>query len=67
MEQHVTLGDIVLYNQQDGTQVPAIITRLDSQESASLDTFGVGGVGGSTNPVDRGSQPGQWQPRPHRD
>lgn len=63
-KQEVTLGDIVLLNQADGTQVPAIIVRLDSQESAVLDVFGIGGVGGSSSPVQRGDQAGQWQLRP---
>lgn len=60
------LGDIVLFTQEDGAQVPAIIVRLDSQNSAVLDIFGIGGVGGSSDPVQRGNQPGEWQPRPRR-
>lgn len=64
MLEKVYLGDIVLRNQTDGTQTPSIIVRLDSQTSAVLYDFSVGGSGGSADPVERGTQPGQWQPRP---
>lgn len=60
----VQLGDIVLFRQDDGTQIPAIIVRLDSQQSAVLDVFGIGGVGGFSDPKARGTQPRQWVPRP---
>lgn len=59
----IQLGDIVLRNQADGTQTPSIIVRLDSQESAVLYDFGIGGSGGSSEPIARGTEPGQWQPR----
>lgn len=62
--QTVELGDIVLVNNGDGTQSPAIVTSIIDQDHVTLDTFGVGGVGGSTIPVQRGTGNGQWQPRP---
>jgi hypothetical protein len=58
------LGDIVLLTQADGTQVPAIVTRVLSPTAVNLTWFTVGGSGGSTNPFIRGDQPGQWQPKP---
>lgn len=64
MLEKVYLGDIVLLNQADGTQTPSIIVRLDSQTSAVLYDFGVGGSGGSSEPIERGTQIGEWQPRP---
>ena len=63
-QEEVRVGDIVLYRLEDGSQIPGIIDRLDSQQSAVLTLFGNGGAGGSADTIVRGDQPGQWQPRP---
>ncbi len=61
----VQLGDIVLYHDPEtGQQFPAMITKLESQESAVLAIFGPGQGQFSAVPKDRGNQPGQWEPRP---
>lgn len=60
------IGDIVLVNQPDGTQLPAIVTRVVSPIAVTLFTFGLEGGSGSSNPAYRGNEAGQWQPRTGR-
>jgi hypothetical protein len=62
--QQVEIGDIVLVNQADGTQLPAIVVKVISQTSVIVYSFSIGGSGGSSTPIDRGDQPEQWQPKP---
>ncbi|HLI06699.1 MAG TPA: hypothetical protein VKV40_09035 [Ktedonobacteraceae bacterium] len=62
--QQVEIGDIVLVNQADGTQLPVIVVKVISQTSVIVYSFSIGGSGGSATPIDRGDQPGQWQPKP---
>jgi hypothetical protein len=61
----VRIGDIVLYHDPSvGGQVPAIIVKLESQESAWLNVFTIHGSVALQTPQPRGDQPGQWEPRP---
>lgn len=63
--EEVQVGDIVLLNQADGTRTPSIIVALIDQQNAVLYNFGPGGSGGSSNPIQRGTSAGQWEPRHH--
>jgi hypothetical protein len=60
----VRIGDIVLYHDPNaGGQVPAMIVKLESQESAWLNVFTIHGSVALDTPKSRGDQPGQWEPR----
>ena len=62
--QQPEIGDIVLLYQQDGTVTPSIVVAVISPTQVQLYNFGVGGSGGSSQIYDRGTQPGQWEPKP---
>ena len=60
----VRIGDIVLYHDPNvGGQVPAIIVKLESQESAWLNVFTLHGIVALDAPRPRGDQLGQWELR----
>lgn len=62
----VRIGDIILYHDPNvGGQVPAMIVKLESQESAWLNVFTIHGSVALETPRPRGDQPGQWEPRSH--
>lgn len=63
MSKDVELGDIVLVNEEGGTQHPAIVVRVDSPTSIVVYHFTVGGSGGGSEPIEMGTAPGQWQPK----
>jgi hypothetical protein len=61
----VRISDIVLYHDPNvGGQVPAMIVKLESQESAWLNVFTLEGSVALETPRPRGDQPGHWEPRP---
>lgn len=62
-EIRVSIGDIVLFNQFDGVQVPGIICALLDQDNAVVTLFSGGGVAVSSFPIPRGTSEGHWQPR----
>ena len=60
----VKIGDIVLYHDPNArAQVPAMLVKLESQESAWLNVFTIHGSVALETPLPRGDQPGQWEPR----
>lgn len=61
----VRMGEIVLSHDPNvGGQVPTIIVKLASHESAGLHGFTMGGRVALDAPKLRGDYPGPWEPRP---
>lgn len=67
IEQLVSIGDIVLYQQTTGVDIPGIVDALPDQDHAVLTLFSGGGAGGSSEPIERGTGVGQWRPRERKD
>jgi len=63
MERNPQMSDIVLYHQLNGDINPAIIVKVLSSTSVILGHFVIGGMVGTRDPVERGNQANQWQPR----
>jgi len=59
------LGDIVIIHGNNGQpdSVGMVVGLTGEKTSVYLDGFGIGGMGGTSTPYQRGTGLGQWEPK----
>jgi hypothetical protein len=57
------LGDIVILHGDNTDSVGMVVGLTEDSTSVYLDSFGIGGMGGTTTPYQRGTGAGQWEPK----